>query len=188
MKGRIYFEGNPWPEGHEIRRFVWAAEQRGQDIWFRFHLVSADYYEERDIVDDEALEYHSDWKAPIVWGNYHNCTISSDESLSGGFPACPATNYTLEQINGLRLNVDPLPLDLSEDFATRAFHIYLLGHDAVADHRIQFSRIAGTALFNISWNGKNALAYTGDYEPKYGFSAEIVNVPFPSIDAIPESD
>jgi hypothetical protein len=179
MKGRIYFEGNPWPEGHEIRQFRWSAECRGTDVWFGFHLVTAEYYEERDIDDDEENENSSDWEASIAWGNYHRCIISSDEWHTGGFLACPVAEYTAEQIDQAEFHVDPLPLDIADDYEKRAFHIYLLGHDAVADHHVRFSRNAETNLFDIAWGGKIALAYVGDYEPKYSFRAEITGVPFP---------
>lgn len=186
MKGRISFPGNPWPEGHEIREFRWSAERRGPNIWFGFHLVTADYYEGRDIADNENAENHSDWEAPIVWGNYHSCTISSDEWHTGGFYACSAAEYSVQRIDGVRLHIDPLPCDLSDGYETRAFHVYLLGHDAVADHHIQFARISETNLFKVIWEGKIALAYAGDYEPKYRFVAEIDDVPFPIVDAVPE--
>lgn len=182
MKGRITFPGNPWPEGHEILEFLWSAERRGQDIWFGLHLVTADYYDERDIEDDEDADDQPDWEAPIVWGNYHRCTISSDFWHHGGFHACPAAQFTPQSIDGARFDVDPLPLDLADGYETRAFHIYLLGHDAVADHHIRFVRIADTDLFKIFWEGKIALAYTGDFEPKHRFVAEIENVPFPLVE------
>ncbi len=75
----------------------------------------------------------------------------------------------------------PLPLDLSAPHEERAFHIYLLGHDAVADHRITFTRVPGTQLFDIAWQGKIALAYVGNYAPEHPFRAEIHGVQLPSI-------
>jgi len=40
-------------------------------------------------------------------------------------------------------------------------------------------RLRATDLFDISWEGKVALVYAGDHEPKYRFRAEITGVPFP---------
>jgi hypothetical protein len=181
VKGRIKFAGNPWPEGHSVAVFRWLAERRGEDVWFGFHLESANYYAERDVEYDEESEYSSDWEAPIVWGNYHKCTISSDEWHYGGFLACPLAEYCAERIDGLTVQVDPLPLDLDSEYDDRAFHIYLLGHDAVADHRITFERVSNKNLFNIHWRGKIALAYVGDYEPKHSFHAEILGVELPVV-------
>lgn len=50
----------------------------------------------------------------------------------------------------------------------------------MVDHQIEFSRIEGTDCFDIVWNGKIALSYTGDYEPKYSFRAEIKGARLPA--------
>lgn len=180
IEGRIVFPGNPWPEGHAIEKFEWSVECRGDEVWFHFHLETKDYYDERDIEDDESIEYPSDWEAPIVWGNYHSCTISSHDWHQGGFLGCAVSQFSPQFVDGLQLNVDPLPRDLGDGYETRAFHIYLLGHDAVADHRIKFSRVGNTGLFDIAWEGSIALAYAGDYELRYRFIANIKRVPFPA--------
>jgi hypothetical protein len=177
---RIHFHGNPWPEGHNIKEFRWSAETRGHEVWFHFHLETDDYYAERDIEDDEEIEYPSDWEAPIVWGNFHSCTISSADWHHGGFKVCSVDEYSLERLDGLELRVDPLPCELA-DHDARAFHTYLLGHDTVVDHVIKFVRVKGTDSFNISWSGKIALTYVGDYDPCYQFSAEIASVEAPTL-------
>lgn len=183
--GRIFFAGNPWPEGHPIKTFVWSAERRGTDVWFGFHLKTEGYYSERDIDDDESIEYPSEWSAPGLWRNYHACTISSSFWHNGGFPACSVEEFSIYGIDGLRVHVDPLPQDLRASFESRAFHIYLLGHDSVIDHRIAFSRVAETDLFDIKWEGKIALAYAGSYNPKHHFRAEISGVKLPAISLMP---
>lgn len=120
---RIYFKDNPWPEGHPIKEFTWSAKEVDGDVWFDLHLKSADYYAERDIEDDENAEYASDWAAPIVWGNYHSCTLSSTYWGNDGFRVCAKADYTPELLDGLELTVDPDPEAL-EDFEDLAFHIY----------------------------------------------------------------
>lgn len=178
-KNRIVFPGNPWPEGHGIKEFRWTAAIVDGDIWFHFHLETEDYYSERDIEHDESVEYPSDWAAPIVWGNFHSCTISSNNWHSGGFRVCSAADFSLDRLDGLRLHVDPLPCDL-EEYDERAFHTYLLGHDTVVDHRITFLRITGTDHFDIEWEGKIALTYVGDYEPKHRFHAALFGIRAPT--------
>jgi hypothetical protein len=178
--GRIYFRGNPWPEGHEIAVFKWTAERRGNDAWFHFHLETEKYYAERDIEHDDSIEYLSDWLAPSAWGNFHSCTISTNEWHPGGFRACSIDQYSARTLDGLTLHVDPLPCDL-HDHDSRAFHIYLLGHDTVVDHQIKFMRVSGTDLFDISWQGKIALTYVGEYAPVHAFEASIQGVRAPSL-------
>lgn len=39
------------------------------------HSTTAEYDSERSIHDDEDAEYPSDWEAPIVWNNFHACTL-----------------------------------------------------------------------------------------------------------------
>ncbi|WP_061333216.1 hypothetical protein [Marinobacter excellens] len=175
---RIYSKDNPWPEGHPIKKFAWSAKEIDGDVWFDMHLESADYYAERDIEDDEDDDYPSDWAAPIVWGNYHSCTLSSNYWHHGGFRVCSKAEYTPEFLDGLELLVDPSH-ETVDNYDDLAFHIYLLGHDAVAKHRIRFERIGDTLQFKIVWSGLIALAYVGDYEFKHEFSALVSNAEYP---------
>ena len=64
-----------------------------------------------------------------------------------------------------------------------AFHIYLLGHDSVANHRISFQRVGNSNLFDIVWTGDIALTYVGDYMLEHAFEARITGLPFPLIPA-----
>jgi hypothetical protein len=175
---RIYFKDNPWPEGHPIKKFVWSARVEAGDVWFDFHLESVNYYAEREIEDDEDMEYASDWAAPIVWGNFHSCTLSTNNWHEGGFKVCRLEQYSPDFFNGLELEVDK-DQQSADDCNYLAFHIYLLGHDSAAKHKIKFERIGDTDLFNIAWSGKIALAYVGDYEYKHDFSTFISGVKFP---------
>jgi hypothetical protein len=177
---RIYFKDNPWPEGHPIKEFAWSAKEVDGDVWFDMHLQSADYHAERDLDDDEDVDYPSDWAAPIVWGNYHACTLSSTSWHDGGFRVCARADYTPAFLNGLELLVDPDP-EAVEDHDDFAFHVYLLGHDAVARHRIRFERIGDSMRFKILWSGLIAQAYVGDYEFKHEFSAVISAAEFPQL-------
>ncbi|WP_394165509.1 hypothetical protein [Neptunomonas phycophila] len=175
---RIYFKNNPWPEGHPVKEFNWSASVRDGFVWFDFHLETKDYYSERDIEDEEDTEYPSDWAAPIVWGNYHACTLSTNYWHEGGFKVCALSDYSPEFLDGLELEVDPNPENI-EDWDDLAFHIYLLGHDSAAKHTIKFERIDESLNFKITWVGKIAQAYVGDYEYKHDFNVIIKNVSFP---------
>jgi hypothetical protein len=119
---RIYFNDNPWPEGHPIKEFAWSAKEVNGEVWFDLHLKSADYYSEREIEDDENTEYPSDWAAPIVWGNYHSCILSSSYWSNEGFRVCAKADYTPELLDGLELTIDPDPEAL-EDFEDRFISI-----------------------------------------------------------------
>ena len=177
-KNRIYFKGNPWPEGHPVKKFDWLASIREDFVWFDMHLKSENYYHERDIEDDEDIDYPSDWAAPAVWGNFHSCTLSSNYWHDGGFKVCLQQEYSPEYIDGLELEVDMTP-EAVEDWDDLAFHIYLLGHDSAAKHKIKFERIGDSLRFNIIWSGKIAQAYVGDYEYKHDFNVVLANVLFP---------
>lgn len=178
---RIWFTGNPWKEGHPIKKFEWSAEIRDGVVWFHLHLETEDYEKEKIIDDPEDTDYDSDWEAPIVWNNYHSCTISSNNWHDGGFPVCSVDEYSIEKLDGFIANVDPLPVTLNGDLDDLAFHTYLLGHDSVAGHEIKFVRREGTELFDIHWDGKIALVYAGDEEYRYEFHAQILQSKAPKI-------
>jgi len=178
---RIYFENNPWPEGHPIKAFDWSAKVKDGYVWFDFHLESADYYSERDIEDDEDTEYGSDWAAPIVWGNYHSCTLSTNYWHEGGFKVCKASDYSPEFLDGYEVLVDMHPERIQE-WDDLAFHIYLLGHDAAACHKIKFNRDQLSGKFSIIWHGRIAQAYIGDYEFRHDFNANISDLDMPQIE------
>ena len=176
---RIYFQANPWPEGHPITEFAWTAKAVEGDVWFDLHLKSADYYAERDIDDeDDETQELSDWESPTVWNNYHACTLSSTFWGNKGFRICRIEQYKPEFLDGLEMLVDTHP-EAIEDWDELAFHIYLLGHDAAAKHRIRFERIQGSQQFKIVWTGSIAAAYVGQYEFKHAFSASISSAQFP---------
>ena len=177
---RIYFPGSPWPEGHAIAEFAWTARVVDGEVWFDLHLKSADYYAERDFDDEDEDEDLGDWESPSVWSNYHACTLSSTFWGNPGFRVCRAEQYTPEFLNGLEVLVDPHP-EAVEDWDQLAFHIYLLGHDAAARHKIRFERLQGSDLFKIVWTGAIAAAYVGQYEFKHAFSAAISSAQFPQL-------
>ena len=179
MTDRIFFKNNPWPEGHPVNEFIWEAELRKDQVWFHFHLATENYYSEREIEDNEEKEYESDWEAPIVWGNYHSCKMSTSEWHKGGFYVCSQKEFSETKLDGLELEIDNDPENI-KDWDDLAFHIYLLGHDAVARHKIKFVR-AEDSLFEIQWSGKIAQAYVGDYEFKHDFNTVLKSVQFPKL-------
>jgi len=180
--GRIWFPGNPWPEGHELRVFGWAGRLSAEGISFDFSLESADYYDEDeepdDEDDDEELddedEEGPDWEARIAWENYHAASISSDGAEGLGVPI--STPLDPSALAGTTLVADPLPVDL-DDHDQRAFWCYILGHDSVADHRFEFTREHLDGSFDLTWTGRIALTYVGDDELRYTFRAELKRAP-----------
>jgi hypothetical protein len=176
--GRIYFEGNPWPEGHAIEVFEWTAAAADGRVRFAFHLKSANYYAERAVENEE----DSDWLASSVWGNYHACTLSSTQWHEGSFDACAKKDYSAAKVDGLTLHVDKAKGEVAENRDDYAFHIYLLGHDAVANHEIAFKRIANSDNFDIEWRGDIALAYAGRLALQYKFRADVFNVQMPQLE------
>lgn len=183
--GRILFPGNPWPEGHPIETFEWTARVVEGEVWFDLHLQTADYDSEREI-DDGDEDEESDWQAAGVWGNYHRCTLSSTYwNEGGGFRVCRLDDFSPAWLDGKAFEVDPLDGEVDDD--DRAFDIYLLGHDSVANHRIEFRRQGaqedGADRFDIRWTGDIALTYAGNSALEHRFEATIRGVPCPDLTA-----
>lgn len=174
---RIYFRDNPYPKGHRIKKFVWSGRlDEDEQLWFDFHLETDDYDAEDNTEDIEEPE--SDWKAKIVWGNYHSCTISSNEWHSGGIKIQSSNEkFDFNTLPQKELTADTFPLETDFDFNDLAFHIYLLGHDSCANHQIKFYK-KGNDSFDIEWRGKIALTYGGEDEFKHDFTALVQDVKF----------
>ena len=174
---RIYFKGNPYPKGHKINKFVWSGRlDEDEQLWFDFHLETEDYDAEDNTEDIE--ETASDWKAKSVWGNYHSCTISSTKCHLGGIKIQTLNGkFDFNNMQQKELTADTLPFEADFDIDDLAFHIYLLGHNSCANHRIKFSKNASDN-FDIEWRGKIALTYSGEGEFKHDFTALIQDVIF----------
>lgn len=115
-----------------------------------------------------------------MWGNYHSCTLSSTKWHDGGWKVAGSKMpFVFSEYDGFFLHLDPAENTLLEDqdYSERAFHIYLMGHDAVADHQICFSK-ANNGTWNIGWTGKIAQVYIGDYDLDYRFSVNLTRVQF----------
>ncbi len=187
---RIFFNKNPYPLGHKIIEFVWSGhlDESGQ-LWFDFHLETDKYYAEDPTHFDEPTEDESseeaisteDWDAKAAWGNFHACTMSSTKWGSDGILIdSKALKLNFAIWPQLSLIADTMPPDLimpaDMEWDDLAINIYLLGHDACANHQIEITQ--NGALFDIHWTGKIALAYVGEDEFKYDFSANISDVKF----------
>jgi hypothetical protein len=181
MEGTIWFPGNPWPDGHRVEQFDWTGrlDDLGR-LWFDLTLRTADY-DEAGAADDEEPEDLPDWEAPIVWNNYHRCTMSSAfwEDATGLLAATPERPFRLADPEPQRLTADPLPIEDLD--AEPAFHVYLLGHDSVADHTITFTA-DGDGAHRVDWTGRIALTYAGDDTFRHAFRAEIRGVRLTHVD------
>jgi hypothetical protein len=185
MQGRIWFEDNPWPRGHRIEALEFSLLLDDVGLALLLHLRSEDYFaedtdEEKDREDDEDT---SDWDARIVWGNYHRCTLSNthwgvepDRLPRLTDLALPLDHHA---IPALRIEADPVPFgeELPMDDDNHAFHIYLLGHDAVASHDVKITP-QGNGLYALVWTGLIALAYAGHHDFSHRFRAEAKNMRF----------
>nr|AGC71463.1 hypothetical protein [uncultured bacterium A1Q1_fos_91] len=177
MQGRIYFPGNPWPAGHALEALVWSGRVDGaRGLVFDLHLQTAKYYAEGEGLEGDS---DSDFRSPIVWSNYHSCSLSSTKWDSNGWGVgTPEAPFAFSSLAGRVLVADTLDspeLDVN-DVNERAFHIYLLGHDDVVEHRFLFQPVG--EHWNLEWKGWIALAYAGDYAFRYGFRAEATGLEF----------
>jgi hypothetical protein len=193
-RGRIWFEGNPWPGGHRIKTFRFGASLTPSRDPFRedgapprpalaleFELTTADYDEE-DGADRDGIG-PTDWASRIAWNNYGSCWIGpSQSSATPGIEVSDgARPFAFDQPEHV-FEPDPLPVpDVSNVFATGAFGIYLLGHDAVAGHRIHLHSRTADGRYVVDWTGRIALAYGGGEAFDHAFRARIENVRFDAI-------
>lgn len=177
-RDRILFQGNPWPGGHPIDSFAWRARRVGDRVFFDFDLRTLDYDAEASYESRPQPESEGDWESPIVWSNFHRCTLSSDFWHSGGFDVGSVGSVTAATLDGRTFAVDEPPPPDRED---NAFYIYLLGHDATAHHAITFRRIADSDRFLIDWRGRIALAYAGETEYRYRFAAVLHDKTLPAL-------
>jgi hypothetical protein len=183
MTGRIVFPGNPWPDGHAIKDFqLLAALRPGTSVRVLMHLQTEDYDAARKIDYDDDHEHDSVWEASRVWGNYHNCVLSATHwgiDGSSGFPVHDASaRFDVDALAGTEFCVDHVAgerIDIEDD--QLAFHLYLLGHDTAADHRIAFNAL-GSGRFAINWSGRIALTYVGSTTLRHAFKAHIPDTPF----------
>lgn len=111
-------------------------------MWFDLTLKTADYDEEGEPAGYAEADGEADWGSPVVWQNYHRCSMSSTrwEDTTGLLAATPDRPLRFSNPQPATLTADALPIvDLDAD---PAFHIYLLGHDSVAGHQVTFTPAA----------------------------------------------
>jgi hypothetical protein len=193
MQGHILFPGNPWPDGHAVNEFSWHFEiSEEAEFFLHLHLKSDDYDANDPEADEDDSESEDDddessWTSKIVWGNYHTCTMSSSKWGDQGILIPPGKPLDFTKWGKRTFTADPLPLQTDDDgefdWEDLAFHIYLLGHDACADHRITIVQNAQNAQgrFDIDWQGKIALAYVGSTDFCHDFKATIKDAAFDGI-------
>ena len=186
VTGSILFHDNPWPAGHRITELQWGGAihpERG--LALSFELQSANYYEGEE--DKFPFEGDDDvdadfWHAKSAWANYHSCKIGS--SLTSSKPGMLVSDGTTPFVFDAAVyefRADPMPVKADEIFETGAFSIYLLGHDAVADHQIDLRRTDGAGHYELNWAGQIALAYSGHDDFQYRFTAKAEGVRFDAI-------
>lgn len=178
-EGRIWFEGNPWPQGHRLVscELVGVAHPlRGADVELpagvvagpalslAIELASAPYDEGDDPAERDAIG-DDDWTFKIVWNNYGAATIAeSASSQTPGFAVSDGRTPFIWDAPSHRFLVDRLPLTLpgfSDFFTVQALGCYVLGHDAVADHDIHLHSRSPDGGYVLDWTGRLARAYAG---------------------------
>jgi hypothetical protein len=193
VEGRIYFPGNPWPAGHRVVSceliaainpcfglYIDEAAYKGPALTLAIELKTADY-DEDDPSDRDGIG-NDDWSSKIAWNNYGSCWIG--ESQSSGTPGFVVSDGQLPfsfDRDEYRFLVDLLPVDWDTFMSTRAMDVFLLGHDAVADHNIRLHSRQADGSYTLDWRGQIARAYVMDDQFKYTFSAHVTGVRFREI-------
>ena len=176
-KNRLYFsEGNPWPQGHVIEHCNLDARiyANGQ-LRILIHLQTVDY-RMNDGGEFLSNDCETDWGSKDAWNNYHACNIDGELlSYLGGPP------ISLKDIGRINKVYDALPnsvANFKDD--SWAFNCYILGHDTVANNEIKIGDMTSEG-YPISWRGKIALSYGGDYEFKHSFALSTCIAPLNDI-------
>lgn len=193
--GRIWFPGNPWPNGHALKQPQLFAQfdncfhewGSAPGAYLRLQIESENYYAEWSDAEVEAAykaeEVEIDqgvdrpnWQSYIVWQNYHSCRIGDNAEILIGNDL---NKFTADWFEGKSLKFDPVDgVMCAKEHDDLAFHCYILGHDSVADHKISIRNGRTPWTIDMDWRGKVALTYIGDDEFKYDFRAEVRNAPF----------
>jgi len=174
MHGRIWFPGNPWPDGHRLAEFGWSGrlDPRGR-LWFDLHLRTLPYRDEAAPLPgtDEG------WKDVSVWTNHDRATLSSTfwpDAATGVLAATQAIPFRFTDSRPQIRSADPLPVDPGR---TPAVNLYLFGHGEVAGHEIVFTgQPAGG--FTIVWTGRINPTAGGLPVFDHEFRAEVSDVEF----------
>ncbi|MBX3317045.1 MAG: hypothetical protein KF902_09320 [Phycisphaeraceae bacterium] len=186
--GRIWFEGNPWPRGHAIKEFAWSGRLDADgSLRFDLHLETVDYESEAE----PEFDHEDDWRSAVVWSNYHRCGLSSTqwecEGATGLFLGDAKHPISWPDLMQRTLRADKAKAgDIISWEPPPAFYTYLLGHDAVADHRVRFTWKPRAKRADIEWSGRIALAYCGDFELKHRFRAAIRDATFNGFRVAPD--
>jgi hypothetical protein len=197
VNGRIYFPGNPWPGGHRVVSCALSAiihpavgtyasdyANPGPGLMLQLTLESANYDEEDQ--SDHYVEGEHDWTSKIVWNNYGRCRLGPSQSSQ--VPGIRVSDGSVPFEFGLasyRFAVDRLPPDGNVDWETFhetvGFGLYLLGHDAVADHDIHLHSRQADGSYTLDWSGRIALTYGGGTTFEHAFHAQVTGVKFDAI-------
>lgn len=185
MKGRVVFPKNPWPRGHAIKVAQWTGRlDPARGLVFDLHLKSADYDAESD---GQTSRDESDWRSPLVWNNYGACILSStmwaNQDVGRGI-VVGTTKQPLSwaALDGATLRADAAYKAKIPEGFDPAFGIYLLGHDACADHAVRFARRGAT--WTIDWTARIALAYAGENQLKHRLEATVRGLTFGGFEAV----
>jgi hypothetical protein len=192
--GRIWFEGNPWPDGHRLISCelvgaihpAWGAYSDdaryvGPALSCAIEIRTAAYDEEDSSRPlDESSSDEDDWTSRDSWLNYGAAWIgASASSATPGFLVSDGrTPFDFHKAEH-RFRVDPLPLslpDFSRFFTVQAFGCYVRGHDAVADHDIRLHSRASNGRYVLDWTGRLANAYAGMESFDHVFRVQATNV------------
>lgn len=181
MISKIYFKGNPYPLGHQLKEFVWSGRlQDGKGLIFDFHLKTENYGISKTISID--TDDTPDWEARGVWENYGQCTMSSTHWDGHGIlVGTKVAPFNFHQILDRPIVVDLLPEAKNYPLRALGINLYLLGHDDCANHIIEFVQQYDRSTFDIKWNGNIALTYAGENEFKHEFEANIYKTKFAGI-------
>ncbi|RIV20412.1 hypothetical protein DYU11_20405 [Fibrisoma montanum] len=178
MKGRIFLNTGLFPNGHALTKFDWTARLiPGAGLFFDFDIQSEAYCSDYDGNFED--EDHLLWESKGMWANSGACWISSTDEWETGFLVGNSVEpFTFERLGNASYCPDPLEGYWENE--DRSFAAYILDHDFVCGHTIEFEK-QESGLYAINWTGKVALSNEGDFEFKYNFLVKASEVKFDGV-------
>ena len=176
MHGRIWFPGNPWPDGHGLSEFAWSGrlDRRGR-LWFDLHLRTLPYADE--VGPRPGTDVESGWASASTWTAYDRATLSSTfwpDAATGVLAATRPIPFRFGDFRPQIRAADPLPVDPE---GKPAVNLYLFGPGAAAEHEIEFTRQPAGG-FTIVWTGRINPTQGGSPVFDHEFRAEVSDVEF----------
>lgn len=166
FENKIYFIGNPWPNGHLIKEGAGMSLFKNNNLIFvKLSLKSENY-----CLESESFSRETDWECVDSWSNYCFANLNLCEELEVDctkFASLLTKSEFLLKATSLPINYDDLDINRN--------HCYILGHDDVVGHKIKLIKLENNN-YNVEWSCEYVGTYFGNYEPSQNILIKLFNI------------